>query len=45
VGDESRRWNTLLSSLSVLSEQLEEFGIVYVNNEVKVIESEEVERV
>ena len=40
MGDESLRWNTLLSSLLVLSEQLEEFGLVYVNNVVTVIEPE-----
>jgi len=45
VGDESRRWNTLLPSLLVLSEKLEEFGLDYVNNDVIVIEPEEVEHV
>jgi hypothetical protein len=45
VGDESRRWNTLLSRLLVLSEKLEEFGLVHVNNAVIVIEPKEVEYV
>jgi hypothetical protein len=45
VGDESLRWNTLLPSLLVLSEQLEEFSLVYANNDVIVIEPEEVEHV
>ena len=40
VGDESLGWNTLLFSLIVLSEKLEEFGHVYVNNMVIVIEPE-----
>ena len=33
VGDESPRWNTLLLSLIVLSENLEEFNLLYINNE------------
>jgi hypothetical protein len=36
---------TLLPSLLVLSEQLEEFGLVYINNEVIVIGPEEIGRV
>ena len=40
MGDKSPRWNTLLTSLLVLSKQLEKFGLVYANNEVIVIESE-----
>ena len=38
MGDESPRWDTSLTSLLVLSEKLEGFGLVYVNNEVIVIE-------
>jgi len=41
VGDESYKWNTLLLSLIFMSEKLEEFGLVYNNNEVMVIEPEE----
>ena len=41
MGDESLRWNTLLSSLLTLGKELEELGFVYINNTVVAIEQEE----
>jgi hypothetical protein len=45
VSNESPWRNTLSPSLIVLSDKLEEFGLVHVNNAVIVIEPKEVEYV
>ena len=38
VGDESPRWNTILSSLLILGEKLEELGLVYYDTKVSYAE-------
>ena len=38
VGDEFLRWNTILSSLLILGEKLEESGFVYYDTKVNYTE-------
>ena len=38
VRDESPRWNTVLACLLILSEKLEEFGLIYYDTKVSYVE-------
>lgn len=45
VGDEVAGWNPFLNSLLRLSEELEELGIVYTNDEAVYVEADEARNV
>jgi len=40
VGDESLRWNTLLDSLTLMTEKLEALGFAYYGSKVIVVGAE-----